>query len=402
MKIMKKKFTKLILTGFIGISLMTACGRVPSSVSSDARYAVASNSVAAADANNEESSLTLNTDYSLSKSASANTADSAVDSDKEIEAEQENGQKLVITMNYSLETKDLDALDAKIQEGVKKAGGYIETSSKDNPSSASYSDDSWNVRYASYLIRIPSDNLYNFTSDLEDDTNVINQSTTVDDITLQYIDTDSKRKALRLEQTKLEEMLEKAETVDEMLQVENALTDVRSELESIETQIRHYDNQVDYSTVNIDVTETKEYTSEQKTKTVAQRIQEGFTKSVGSLRTHMEDLVVSIVSNLPMILYYIAIFLIAILIIRFVVAIIITFFASKEWKAKRKVAKQARKDRKQQEKEEKRKNKMQKRLDRKIEKTQHEQAANSVTMNVSDTDNTEQNKKTQEKTQEGS
>lgn len=71
------------------------------------------------------------------------------------------------------------------------------------------SDDSWNVRYASYLIRIPSDNLYNFTSDLEDDTNVINQSTTVDDITLQYIDTDSKRKALRLEQTRLEEMLEK-------------------------------------------------------------------------------------------------------------------------------------------------------------------------------------------------
>ena len=65
----------------------------------------------------------------------------------------------------------------------------------------------------------------------------------MDDVTLRYVDVDSHKKALETEQERLLALLEKAENVEDIITIENRLSDVRYELENYESQIRLLDNQ---------------------------------------------------------------------------------------------------------------------------------------------------------------
>ena len=54
----------------------------------------------------------------------------------------------------------------------------------------------------------------------------------MDDVTLRYVDVDSHKKALETEQERLLALLEKAENVEDIITIENRLSDVRYELEN--------------------------------------------------------------------------------------------------------------------------------------------------------------------------
>ena len=60
-------------------------------------------------------------------------------------------------------------------------------------------------------------------------------------------------KELETEQQRLLELLETAESLDDILTIESRLTEVQYELDSKESQLRTYDNQIDYSTVYLDL-----------------------------------------------------------------------------------------------------------------------------------------------------
>lgn len=68
------------------------------------------------------------------------------------------------------------------------------------------------------------------------------------------------KKALETEQERLLALLEKAENVEDIITIENRLSDVRYELENYESQIRLLDNQIDYSTVYVDISEVSRVT----------------------------------------------------------------------------------------------------------------------------------------------
>jgi hypothetical protein len=336
-----------VLTGSLALSACGAATTSSAGPSSDgyAESYLADNAVADKASVNEDPSLSWD---SASLAATDAGGQDTGETDGAVATDTASGQKLVVTLNYSVETKDLDALEQSILEETKKLGGYVEASSKDG---ANDSDDSWYGRYATYTLRIPSGKLEEFATALEGESSVTSKSTDTQDITLQYIDTDSRKTALETEQKRLEEMLKEAESVDDLIQIENALTDVRSELQELETTLRHYDNQVSYSTVNISVTETKEYTVVTESRTMAERIRDGFSSSVEELRDHVENLAVDLASNAPMILYYLVLAIIVILLIRLAVAILVAIFASREWKEKRRAKKRARKEAKEKKKE---------------------------------------------------
>ena len=54
--------------------------------------------------------------------------------------------------------------------------------------------------------------------------------------------------------------MEKAESIEDIITIEQRLSNVRYQIESMEAQLRTYDNKVDYSTVHLDVSEVKELT----------------------------------------------------------------------------------------------------------------------------------------------
>ena len=222
----------------------------------------------------------------------------------------DTSRKLITTVNLSAETEDFDEMVPFVETKVKELGGYIESSSVYNGNR--YGSAS---RYASITARIPANRLDEFVGSVEGNSNITNKSLSVEDVTLKYVDIDSRKKALKTEEERLLEILDNAETVEDLITVEQRLSDVRYEIESIESQLRTYDNLVDYSTVYLDIEEVKVYTPVEK-EGVGSRISKGFKESLESVGEGFTNFFVYIVVHLPQIIVFAVIVLIIVLIIR--------------------------------------------------------------------------------------
>lgn len=164
-------------------------------------------------------------------------------------------RKWVITMSLSAETGDLDAaLDAVLAK-VSQMEGYVESQSVSGGSAGS-----GRHRYANLTLRIPANVVDGFVEEVAGLTNLVSSSRNVQDITLTYSDTAGRVTALETEQARLLELMEQAENMSDLLEIEARLTEVRYQLENYASTLRLYDNQVDYATVSLYISEVEKYT----------------------------------------------------------------------------------------------------------------------------------------------
>ena len=173
-------------------------------------------------------------------------------------------------------------------------GGYTEDQRVFNGSTYA----SRRYRNAYLTVRVPAEAVDGFIGSVSGLANVVRNEKTRKDITLQYVSTDSRVKALQTEETRLLELMEKAETMADLLEIEGRLTDVRYELERFASQLRVYDNQVDFATVHLSVEEVQEYTPAAE-RTVWQRIGDGFLSSMKGLWRGIVEIFVWVLGNLP-------------------------------------------------------------------------------------------------------
>ena len=216
----------------------------------------------------------------------------------------QTGQKLIRRVNIDAETEDLDALLESLTVQISSLGGYIEQQNLYNGSAYA----SYRSRNANLTIRIPADQLDGFVGQVKDASNVISYSESQEDVTLTYVSTESRIKALETEEARLLELLAQAENMTDLLQIEARLTDVRYELESVKSQLLVLANQVDYATVYLYISQVKEYT-EVEEKTVWQRIGSGFKQNLKELGQWLVDLFVWVVTYSPQLVLLAAILL---------------------------------------------------------------------------------------------
>ncbi len=208
-------------------------------------------------------------------------------------------QKLIKTVNITTETEDLDQSIAALDQQIVSLGGYVEKREIYNGSSYSGYRQS---RRAVMTVRIPVENLSQMVSHVQGSTNVTEYNETIDDVTLAYVDTESRMKALQTEHDRLLELLEKADNMADLLTIEERLTEVRYSLESITSQLRTYDNKIAYSTVHLYVDEVREYTPVEE-ETVGQRISGGFMNSLKNLWSGIVDFVVFLLVASPYLVF---------------------------------------------------------------------------------------------------
>jgi len=223
-------------------------------------------------------------------------------------------RKLIKTVDLNVETKSFDEMMSTLEKQVASMGGYIENMETYNGSTYSgYRS----ARNASLTIRIPKDKLDVFLDTVSDISNVVRRSENVDDVTLAYVDLESRRNALRTEQERLLELLAVAQNVEEIIMIEDRLSQVRYELESMESQLRTYDNKVDYSTVYLYVDEVKELTPVSE-ETVWQRISGGFGESLEDIGDGFVEGVIWFVVNIPYLVIWAVIITAAVLIAKLI------------------------------------------------------------------------------------
>ena len=204
------------------------------------------------------------------------------------------GRKWIITVNMSAETEDLDALMEALNGKISGLGGYVED--QDSYNGSMYS--SRRYRSASLTVRIPAQRVDEFTEEMSGIANVVSTNLSREDITLSYVATESRVKALQTEEARLLELMEQAETMADLLEIESRLTDVRYELENRASQLRLYDNQVDYATIYLSIDEVQEYTPVEEP-TVWERISGGFVSSVKGVGNGLLDLLVWVLAKSP-------------------------------------------------------------------------------------------------------
>lgn len=110
--------------------------------------------------------------------------------------------------------------------------------------------------------------------------------------------------------------MEKAETVEEILQIQSYLTDVNYEIESYTAQLETYDDRISYSTFYIDVSEVRRISTETSNPTVFERIRSNLSDSFYNIGEGFKDAFVWIVSALPYIVLVAVPVIIVVVIVR--------------------------------------------------------------------------------------
>ena len=221
-------------------------------------------------------------------------------SDQESEAQPENPDKIIYSSEVTVETTEFDSAVGKVAGLVETYGGWIETSSVSGSNYYQKSRGTASTRDASYTLRIPSNRFQTLMDNLSELGNIPYSHIYTENVTSQYYDAEAHLKAYKTQETRLLEMMELAETVEDVIIIEDRLTELRYQIESLQSRLNNWDRRVSYSTVYLSLKEVREYTPETKVdpsygEELAQALKDGLYNAGQFLK----DLLVFLVEVLP-------------------------------------------------------------------------------------------------------
>ncbi len=300
---------KQIMLGLLLGTLLTGCGSAKTSEaisydtapSEEVMMYAAEEEVAYEDAVAEDSGM-----------AEGGMTDTVAEKLDENATKQE--RKLIKTIELYAETENYDALLASLEQQVTSMGGYIEYKYQYNGSHYSKYEEN---RSANLTIRIPVEKLEEFVGKVGEQSNIINKEERVKDVTLQYVDLESKKSALLTEQERLLELMEQAENVEDIVTIEQRLSEVRYELESMESQLRVLDNQIDYSTVYLNIEEVHRLTQTAE-ESFFSKIGTGIQENIYQIGDSIADIVLWFLVNIPYFVVWIVVIAVIIFVWKFV------------------------------------------------------------------------------------
>ncbi|MBP5554485.1 MAG: DUF4349 domain-containing protein [Lachnospiraceae bacterium] len=288
-------FGKLAIAGLLSVSMLAGCGSADSAAGNyaaapqaayDAEYTVAETA--------EEYDYGFD-NYDMKVDDSAGTSASSP-------AAVDTSRKLVTTSYLDVETKEFDQLYADVENFVNGAGGYLESI---NTYNGSRYHGEVVERHADLTVRIPAQKLDEFIKQIGNAGNITNRSQSVEDITLTYVDLEAHKKTLRDEEARLEEFLRDAESIEDMIYIEDRLANVRYQIESMESQLRTFDNKVNYATIYLNISEVVEYTPVvYEEPSTWQKMKDGFSEQLEDIADFFKNFAIWFVSHFIYLIFW--------------------------------------------------------------------------------------------------
>ncbi|MFP4456855.1 MAG: DUF4349 domain-containing protein [Clostridia bacterium] len=155
-------------------------------------------------------------------------------------------QKIIKSGNMSMDVDSLDSAIKEIDILIQEYNGQIIKVEK-------YSSGENN--YAFYKIKVPSEDYDAMHDSLIKLGKVTNDTTSTRDVTEEFIDLNARLDMLKDSKEAYTRLLDRAETVEEILQVERELERIVYEIESTQGRIDYINNQVEMSSINISIKE---------------------------------------------------------------------------------------------------------------------------------------------------
>lgn len=219
-----------------------------------------------------------------------------------------DGEKIIKTVDLSVDTKEYDKYISSLTSQVSAAGGYIESSSSDMGGYGSGS------RYSCYVVRVPANKLDSFLASSEEYGKIVRKTENQENVTFEYIDLESRIEAYKTEKATLTNLLEKAASLENVLAVQERLSEVNYQIESYTSQLKVLENRVSYSTVTLNISEVERVTQENPS--LWEQIKNRFFDNFDSLKETVREIIVGFIGGLPIIIPCAVIIAAAILIIK--------------------------------------------------------------------------------------
>lgn len=245
---MKKMRSVLALTLSLVLALALLCGCGAASLARD----TVSNSMS--DATTAGSAPSSSSDYVYGYNAGYSYDDS-YDGDYEMPAEElestvtgigQANTKLIYTASLDMETTEFDIAVGSLEALVSSVGGYFESSSVDNYGS---------YRYAYYTVRVPAESFDSFCETAGTLCQLNNIYRSAQDVSEYYYDTEARLATQQTKLARLQELLAKAESMEDIITIESAISETELQIENLTGTLRKYDSLVGYSTIEITLCE---------------------------------------------------------------------------------------------------------------------------------------------------
>ncbi len=307
-----KKTISLILALFLLLSLC-ACGSAPgdSAKAAAGSYMVAEEAAWPAEEPMAETSMDYDSVNGLSPAGAPQTAGAAES------APAQKPDKIIYSANVQVETTDFDQSLARLNEMVEEYGGWVESSSLNGSNYADQSRGAVSRRSANYTLRIPSDRFQELMGSLSDLGNVPYSHIYTENVTAQYYDVQARLTAYSAQEQRLLEMMELAESVEDIILLEDRLTEVRYSIESLQTSLNNWDRQVSFSSVYLDLMEVQVYSPEPQVQpSYGQRLATALKSGLRNFGDFFKELLIWLAGALPTLLLLGAIAAVVIIIVR--------------------------------------------------------------------------------------
>ena len=223
--------------------------------------------------------------------------------------------KIIYSASATVETTDFDDTIAKLEALIASYGGFIESSSISGNNYYHSSHGYASSRSADYRIRIPSRDFATLMNSLSELGNVPYSNTYTENITSQYYDVQARLEAYRTEEKSLLDMMEKADNVKDLLEIQEYLSDVRYRIESLQSTLTNWDRQVSYSSISLSVEEVQVYTPESKL-TFGQQLGLALSRGLRSIGEFFRDLLLWLLEALPTLIILAAFVVLVVFIVR--------------------------------------------------------------------------------------
>jgi len=188
-------------------------------------------------------------------------------------------RKLIKDGFVEFETSDLEKTKNQIAASVSANKGYI-SSDKQNKAGDKIS--------YTIIVRIPTDKFDSFLKSATQDVLYFeNKQINVKDVTAEYLDNETRLKTKKEIELRYRQLLIKASSVNDVLNIEKELGTIRTEIEAAEGQLKYLSDQIQYSTLRINfykITSTPSLFSDQ----IKLSLAKGWENLLGSLLMVMD------------------------------------------------------------------------------------------------------------------
>lgn len=204
-----------------------------------------------------------------------------------------NAERIVRNAYIEIVTSDFDSDLLLTQTAVTDQGGQL--------SSSNTSQNRSGTRNAYLTARIPAENLDRFLETLESISGRITQKdVSAENMTEQYKDLRGRLDNATVQRDRLRELLDQAENVSDLMQIDRSLTEAQSTVEALTGQINHLDQRVSTSTVSISLNEETPAQSVRQTDGgFLNRLKNGMSLSLRAFGEFLQNLCLFLVMALP-------------------------------------------------------------------------------------------------------